>query len=595
ERRNPKEEITAAGMSGKDAGNREMRKRRKGKTARGERGDVNREREDAQGKKEDAYGRRKNLYGKREDSRRDGAVYPGPAGSGKMLRKDSARNRIRRGEQYSCLGSGCLYADGYLTVFLALSIPVLLSLVLTLVEGARMNAIRMKTEIAGNVAARSVLGEFHRELLTQYDLYFVDASFGTGTASVENVQQHLRSYMEKNLSTEVSSVFGTNGDFTGTRLTELTVNQTRFAADDGARALREQVYAYMSADPAGSILAPVLTDADSWRGLLDDGAVWEKQRKEAEENLQKEIREAKKKAKEDFTEEEREDAEESGDNAAEEAIEEMNRFRLLPILRQVFGDLSGVSTASSGGDLLSSRGIHYGDALQPENTHGYPGADEILFDLYLGEKCGCYTKPLEKGKLAYQLEYILSGKETDRENLEKTAEKLLLVREAANCAYLFTDTVRMKKAEALAALVSLVLLCPELKEAFKIALLFAWAYLESIQDLRTLFDGGRVPLWKSPDTWQTPLLGIAAPEAAIRGGRKGSGLLYTDYLQAFLFLEGSSVKSLRTMEVMEMDIRKTPGNSQFRMDWCLDAFSMTAAVSSRFGYEYTLTKTEGYN
>ena len=55
------------------------------------------------------------------------------------------------------------------------------------------------------------------------------------------------------------------------------------------------------------------------------------------------------------------------------------------------------------------------------------------------------------------------------------------------------------------------------------------------------------------------------------------------------------MKSLRTMDVMEMDIRKTPGNGHFRMDWCLDAFSMTAAVSSRFGYEYTLEKAEGYN
>ena len=36
------------------------------------------------------------------------------------------------------------YADGYLTVFLTLSITVLLPLVLTLVEGARINAIRMK-------------------------------------------------------------------------------------------------------------------------------------------------------------------------------------------------------------------------------------------------------------------------------------------------------------------------------------------------------------------------------------------------------------------------------------------------------------------
>ena len=87
------------------------------------------------------------------------------------------------------------YADGYLTVFLTLTLAVLLSLILTLVEGARINAIRMKTECAGNIAVRSVLGEFHRELLRQYDLYFIDASYGTGNASTENVRQHLQNYI----------------------------------------------------------------------------------------------------------------------------------------------------------------------------------------------------------------------------------------------------------------------------------------------------------------------------------------------------------------------------------------------------------------
>ena len=219
------------------------------------------------------------------------------------------------------------------------------------------------------------------------------------------------------------------------------------------------------------------------------------------------------------------------------------------------------------------------------------------FDLYLGEKCGCYTALSEKGRLKYQLEYILEGKESDRENLEKVAEKLLLIREAANCAYLFTDSGRMAQAEAVAAVLSLVLLNPELKELFKTVLLFAWAYLESVRDLRILFDGGRVPLFKDAESWNTSLSGLLFPEASVGGGGKGGGkgLLYTEYLQGLLFLEGSSVKSLRTMDIMEMDIRMTEGNSGFRMDWCLDAFSMKASVGSRFGYEFELTKCEGYD
>ena len=49
------------------------------------------------------------------------------------------------------------------------------------------------------------------------------------------------------------------------------------------------------------------------------------------------------------------------------------------------------------------------------------------------------------------------------------------------------------------------------------------------------------------------------------------------------------------MDVMEMDVRMTPGNGNFCMDWCLDAFSMTASVRSRYGTSVQLTKCEGYN
>ncbi|MBE6006265.1 MAG: hypothetical protein E7238_03790 [Sarcina sp.] len=488
-----------------------------------------------------------------------------------------------------------LYAGGYLTVFLALTITVLLSLILVLVEGARINAVRMKTETAGNIAVRSVLGEFHRELLRQYDLYFIDTSYGTGTGSVENLRQHLQTYMEKNLIAEPAPGFGLKGDFTGTSLAGLTLDAARFAADDRAQALREQVFAYMTAAPGGEVLAEILPDTSVWQGMLEDGAVWEEKRKEAGEDLREGIREAKEKAKKEHTAQERREAREEGDETAQEAVEAMDQFRLLPILRQIFGDTSGISQAVAGTNLLSGRGIHYGDGLRPDNSHGYPRADEAVFDLYLGEKCGCYTRPLEKGRLKYQLEYILCGRETDMENLEKTAERLFLIRMASNCASIFSDTARGAQAQAVAVLVSLVLFSPQLAELFKNVLLFSWAYLESIRDLRTLFDGGRVPLQKTPETWRTSFLGLLAPEDAVAGSGAGTGLLYTDYLQGLLFLEGSSVKSIRTMDIMEMDIRMTEGNSGFCMDWCADAFSMTASVTSRFGYSFELVKSEGYN
>lgn len=67
---------------------------------------------------------------------------------------------------------------GYITVFLTLSLTLILSLVFTVIEGARISAIRMKFECVADIGMNSVLAEYHRELLEQYDLLFVDMSYG---------------------------------------------------------------------------------------------------------------------------------------------------------------------------------------------------------------------------------------------------------------------------------------------------------------------------------------------------------------------------------------------------------------------------------
>ena len=495
--------------------------------------------------------------------------------------------------------------DGSITLYLALTLAVTLSLYTVLILGARIGAARMQTESVCRIAQNASLAEFHRELHSRYDLFMTDTSYGGAGGGNEVFAQHLRGYMEKNCERRAAGLFGVSRDWTSLKIIDAQVTDARYACDNNGRAVREQVYAYMAADPAGSVIADILVSADRWKGLEISGREWTTRTDENSEELkqalrngreeQREENERKEENEEEVSETEREAASDEP-SEAEDMVDHLESFRFLPILTQVFGDLQTLSDEQiDTGNHLCARDVHLGSGMMAENSHGYPMADEILFDRYIYEKTGNCAKPLDDGKLRYQTEYILCGKGSDKENLEGTAARLLLIREAANCAYLFTDQQRMREAELLAAVVSLVLLNPELREVLKTALLFAWAYLESIRDLRTLFDGGRVPLLKNSDTWQTSLLGILTPETSVRGGGASSGLLYTDYLQALLYLEGSSVKSLRTMDIMEMDIRQTEWNGSFRMDWCLDAFSMKADVKSRLGYEFVLIKSEGYN
>ena len=62
----------------------------------------------------------------------------------------------------------------YITLYLTLVLGVLLSLVFVLLEGIRNKTMRTEVESVMDIGLYSVFGEYHRQLLEQYDLFFVD-------------------------------------------------------------------------------------------------------------------------------------------------------------------------------------------------------------------------------------------------------------------------------------------------------------------------------------------------------------------------------------------------------------------------------------
>ena len=58
--------------------------------------------------------------------------------------------------------------------------------------------------------------------------------------------------------------------------------------------------------------------------------------------------------------------------------------------------------------------------------------ESFLFTEYLLEHCRSFTSTGETNKMAYELEYILNGKTSDKENLKSTVNSLLLMREGLN-------------------------------------------------------------------------------------------------------------------------------------------------------------------
>ena len=191
--------------------------------------------------------------------------------------------------------------------------------------------------------------------------------------------------------------------------------------------------------------------------------------------------------------------------------------------------------------------------------------------------------------LDYEMEYLLNGSGSDRENLEAAVKKTVWLRMFLNMAYLLTHPSEDAKVRETAALIAGFLLIPEFQEVICLLLKLAWAYAESLADCRCLLRGEKVSLIKKEGEWKVSwesMLGLSAE--TLNGpseGDTGSGLDYTGYLTLFLMLTPRETLMRRMTHLMEENIRLTEGNASFRMSNCVygirNSFSYNAGGLSR--------------
>lgn len=218
----------------------------------------------------------------------------------------------------------------------------------------------------------------------------------------------------------------------------------------------------------------------------------------------------------------------------------------------------------SGNDRVSLRYRELGKNPQ-KPTIGF--ADKAILEQYIVEYLSNFVDQQEGHAMDYELEYILAGKENDPENLKNVVERILATREAANFAYLFTDSAKQSEALAMAVLLAGPTANPVVIEAIKLGLITSWAFCESILDMRTLLSGERIPFAKSTATWTSSLANISQ---LLSGYTKAisspMGLSYTDYLGTMIMLEPLETIAYRTMDVQEYTVRQSTGYANFRMD-----------------------------
>ena len=450
---------------------------------------------------------------------------------------------------------------GYLSLYLALSLPLVLSVFGVFFYGALQSAVQLKAELSFDASVIACLAESHRELLSRYDLFLVDTSYQTPFGSTLQTAGHLRDWMARNVE---EGLFGPKDRFFVLEAGDVSITQWRYATDAGGEAVREQIGAYMETDPAGTVITAAAGLAAQYEGLPAGPSSFGGTLSRITDSLLS------------LSGEEGEEA--SGGDGALEITEKLKRFLASPVLSLVQPEGVGEKHVNPE-DLPSRRLLRKGTGIRPAKERDT--ASMPVMDLYLFEKCGWFGPAMETAALDCQLEYILCGKESDAENLEAVAKRILLLRLAANSVVISGDPEKVLAAEEAAVGLSAVTLTPHLLPLYREAFLLAWGLAESLVDVRTLLRGGKVPAVKTAGEWETDVsLVLDLLQGKGLGEVKVSsrGLPYAAYLEMLLFLENAEQKTMRFLDVVETEIRRTPGNGSFRMDACLDVFAAEAKV-----------------
>lgn len=470
--------------------------------------------------------------------------------------------------------------QGYITVFLSLMIAVILVLITTMIEGARIQTIRFYIEGVTDLALSSAFSEYHRELFHRYGLFYIDSSYGTSTDDDSIIKSHIMQFMNDNY--KISRGRKSKVDFLDLHTDNVTINKKTYASDEKGKVLKYQIMKYMDQTSGMDLLEKI----DSDGVVYDDAYQNREDERQGSESRIKKIMEEINMEREEGTEE----------ISFENPADSVNALRNGSILSYALSDKENLSTKKVLlENYISHRNIKEGEGLYPYQKEKLTAIDKIKILAYVDKVCGDFQKCRENSALDYQKEYLIYGHGSDTANLDAFANELFRIRYVINAAYLFGCVEKKAQAEAMALTVTSGIGHPELAELVKITLLYAWTYVESIQDMRILFDGKKVASVKTDATWNRSLEEIFCFIPLLDSYRDSpSGEDYDSYLNKILFFKSDNIICFRLMDIMEMDIRKTSGNQNFKMDRCIYQAEITANVSSGYGYGYDITRRYSY-
>lgn len=476
---------------------------------------------------------------------------------------------------------------GSITVFLSLTCILFLALICTVIESARVQGAKAQTANIIGMGNLSLLSEFETELLERYEVFAVDGAYGSGKFQIKNVKEHLENFLSLNTTPKAEGLSSLCFDPWNLELTKTSIDEYALLTDQKGEAFYQQAVSFMKQNIGLIAVEELMEYKNAVSEIRESQKTYENRQKENEEALAG-LEDEKQQKIENLESEASSDVIVEGSTAVapveetKNPLKEIAKLRKKSILELVAGDKT-ISDKKITLRKLPSRGGLRKGTMKIEKTQSGVTAN-LLFQEYLMRYFSCFTETQKDTVLDYQVEYFLGGKKSDKENLKYVINRLLLLREGMNYLYCVSNPQISSQANGLAASLTGFLGIPALTAATGQAIMLAWAYGESLIDMRILLDGGKVPLNKTSSSWQLSVENLGQLADILKNGAAETdqdGMSYSGYLRVLLYMGNLSSQKMRALDMIQLELQKNGGLPNFEAQNCVVAVKTSAKWKCR--------------
>lgn len=465
---------------------------------------------------------------------------------------------------------------GSLTVFYSMTIMILLSLFLTMVEVVRENAMETTSLLVTKEAVESSMSEFNSFMWKNYGLLGMDFGYNGQVDDMSMLKTKLMDYARTNSNPDSEGLLVGNSNFTRMEPTDALIENYGLLTDNGGAPAIVMGARQIIGEIPEAILSEWLSQMDQVNNTsTEDIGSKVADINSAKEQAKREKEAAKEEAianGEEFEEEELPLSEGEYDDPSS-AYGEIKSMLSQGVLAMVIPNAGSISTKTIHSDKVSVRDRHVGSR---QDITSVSPAEKLLYIEYMFNYFEYYGHQLPKDGLDYEVEYVLFGKDSDLNNLASMAERLLLIREGQNLISVGLDGNLREQARLVATAVVGWTGNPVLITIVQIAVMAIWAFIESILDVRTLFAGGRVAFLKDYSTWTSTVTHLLqVTDINFKAKESPVGMTYKDYIRAMLAVEGQEKIGLRSLDAIEYAVRTQNGFQNVKVDQMIYAMDPT--------------------